>query len=145
MNRSMVDFCLPFVDEVEWAKTDKDKLYRLIQYCNSSAMGQCFVVWDERQVVGICAVSAEELPWSQKRYACIHLIFGLKSDTIKILASEIISWFESKRNILAIQYSFPVKQDNVISVLEDLGFLWEGSVFMRRRYNGLSKQNIQAG
>lgn len=139
----LADFFYPEVEKIEWALPDKGQLLKTVQYCISSANALCLVVKNGSQVVGGVAVSAERIPWAQKRFAQIHMLSGANPGIVNRLINEVIKWVLSRRGILVISYNFPV-QTIAMDLLLQHGFSFEGSVLLWRRYNGLSEQNIQA-
>lgn len=123
------------VDELDWAIPDHEKIRRLFQYCMTSGTGLALSAIKQGRTLGVLLVTGEELSWARKRHAYIHTFFVVDEETAKRLAESLQEWFLSKKNMLAMIYNFPLAQPEVEIALKEIGFAWEGTAFMLRRYS----------
>ncbi len=142
--KALVEYLQPMAEEVDWTIPDKSKLQRMIEMSTSAADSLCLVARRGKWVVGGLSVTTGELPWGQKRYGRIDMIAGANDEILQALIDETMDWVGKRRGILILTYMFPVRT-RAMYLLGKAGFSFEGSVFMWRKYNGISKQNIQTG
>ena len=126
-------------EKLKFLRPDNDRMRALITECISSAQHLALVsINGEGDVVGGALVLTQPFAYAEKLHSqLIALYTDEKGDSVRLI-QETLKWYEKRRASLLLCYASPVE-----TRLDDLlianKFKREGTMLVRRRYNGISK------
>ena len=127
------------LEHLQYLRPDNDRMKALITECISSAQHLALVsVNSSNEVVGGAMVISQPFAYAEKLHSQIIAVYtDEKGDSVKMV-NYIVKWFNKRKASVLLCYAAPVatKLDNLLKVK---GFQSEGTMLIRRRYNGLVK------
>lgn len=124
---------------LEFLRPDNARMKALIVECMSSAQHLALVSIDEKgSVVGGALVITQPFAYAEKLHSQIIALYTEENGDGVAMINHIFKWFNKRRASLLLCYAAPV-ETSLDKLLIAKRFRREGTMLVRRRYNGLAK------
>lgn len=126
-------------EKLKFLRPDDDRMRVLITECISSAQHLALVsINDDGDVVGGALVLTQPFAYAEKLHSqLIALYTDEKGDSVYMI-QDILKWFNRRRASLLLCYAAPI-ESKLDALLLAKRFKREGTMLVRRRYDGISK------
>ena len=124
---------------LKFLRPDNDRMKSLITECISSAQHLAIVsVNSSGEVVGGAVVITQPFAYAEKLHSQIVALYTEESGDGVAMLDHILKWFNSRKASLLLCYAAPAST-RLDRLLLAKRFKREGTMLVRRRYNGISK------
>ncbi|MCJ8292935.1 MAG: hypothetical protein MJK15_00880 [Colwellia sp.] len=126
-------------ENLKYLRPDDKRMNALIVEGISSAQHLTLVsVNAEGEVVGGALVMTQPFAYAEKLHSHIVAVYTTVNGDTAEMVDHIVKWFEKRRASLLLCYAAPVetKLDRMLAAKR---FKREGTMLIRKRYNGISK------
>lgn len=126
-------------DKLPYLRPDDDRMRSLITECISSAQHLAIVSTDrDGNVVGGALVITQPFAYAQKLHSQIIALYTEESGDSVAMINYTLKWFNKRKASLLLCYAAPV-ESSLDKLLLAKRFKREGTMLVRRRYNGILK------
>jgi len=124
---------------LDFLRPDNDRMRTLITECISSAQHLALVSVDnEGAIVGGTLVITQPFAYAEKLHSQVIALYTEEKGDGVAMINHTLKWFNKRKASLLLCYAAPVE-----TLLDELltakRFKREGTMLVRRRYNGISK------